>query len=237
MGAMIKAIETEYNGYRFRSRLEARWAVFFDQAGITYEYEPEGFELEDGTRYLPDFYLPDDDVYVEVKPPREGFAKEIEKALWMIESGHSKKLMILQNIPPKTEYDYYWYPIAYWHPMIGETMVSHCSFEHTVENGEYISKLHVCTWPFVAFLKEKYAGYYLKFADEYYADGDKRMSDELKPILDWDMPYPEKNREDGILFSTKENDEANELVREFLNHCYEAARQARFEYGENGGVS
>ena len=45
----IKAIETEYNGYRFRSRLEARWAVFFDAMGIKYEYEPEGFELEDGT--------------------------------------------------------------------------------------------------------------------------------------------------------------------------------------------
>lgn len=24
------AIQTEYNGYLFRSRLEARWAVFFD---------------------------------------------------------------------------------------------------------------------------------------------------------------------------------------------------------------
>lgn len=51
----IKAIETIYNGYRFRSRLEARWAVFFDAAGIKYEYEPEGFELPDGTKYLPDF--------------------------------------------------------------------------------------------------------------------------------------------------------------------------------------
>ena len=37
----IKPIETVYNGYRFRSRLEARWAVFFDAAGIEYEYEPE----------------------------------------------------------------------------------------------------------------------------------------------------------------------------------------------------
>ncbi|MCB6994492.1 hypothetical protein LI177_13475 [bacterium 210820-DFI.6.37] len=26
----LKAIQTEYKGYRFRSRLEARWAVFFD---------------------------------------------------------------------------------------------------------------------------------------------------------------------------------------------------------------
>ena len=63
----IKPIETFYNGYRFRSRLEARWAVFFDEAGIKYEYEPEGFDLGDGLFYLPDFYLPDEDTWVEVK--------------------------------------------------------------------------------------------------------------------------------------------------------------------------
>lgn len=51
----IKAIETPYNGYRFRSRLEARWAVFFDALGVKYEYEPEGFLLPSGKRYLPDF--------------------------------------------------------------------------------------------------------------------------------------------------------------------------------------
>jgi hypothetical protein len=37
----IKPIETRYNGYRFRSRLEARWAVFFDTLGIEYQYELE----------------------------------------------------------------------------------------------------------------------------------------------------------------------------------------------------
>jgi hypothetical protein len=67
---LIKAIETIYNGYRFRSRLEARWAVFFDALGVDYEYEPEGFELSCG-RYLPDFFLKDFDVYVEVKPFRK----------------------------------------------------------------------------------------------------------------------------------------------------------------------
>ena len=51
----IKAIETEYNGYRFRSRLEARWAVFLDALGVKYEYEPDGFVLPSGRRYLPDF--------------------------------------------------------------------------------------------------------------------------------------------------------------------------------------
>lgn len=51
---MIKAIETYYNGRKFRSRLEARWAVFLDALGVEYEYEPEGF-VKDGVCYLPDF--------------------------------------------------------------------------------------------------------------------------------------------------------------------------------------
>lgn len=63
----MKAIETEYKGYKFRSRLEARWAVFFDEARIPYEYEPEGYELPIGL-YLPDFYLPWFRLYVEIKP-------------------------------------------------------------------------------------------------------------------------------------------------------------------------
>ena len=70
----IKPIETYYKGYRFRSRLEARWAVFFDAIGADWEYEPEGFVLSDGTKYLPDFYLKNisgrggtDNIYVEIK--------------------------------------------------------------------------------------------------------------------------------------------------------------------------
>ncbi len=67
----IKAIETVYHGYRFRSRLEARWAVFFDALGIKYRYEPEGFSNEYGA-YLPDFELLNKDggaihLYAEVK--------------------------------------------------------------------------------------------------------------------------------------------------------------------------
>lgn len=65
--ADIKPIETVYNGYRFRSRLEARWAVFFDTLGIEYIYEPEGFTFPDGTNYLPDFYLPKMNTFFEVK--------------------------------------------------------------------------------------------------------------------------------------------------------------------------
>lgn len=64
----IKPIETVYNDYRFRSRLEARWAVFFDAAGIPYSYELEGIKLFDGSLYLPDFYLPWFNAWVEIKP-------------------------------------------------------------------------------------------------------------------------------------------------------------------------
>lgn len=53
----IIAIETSYRGFRFRSRTEARWAVFFDTLGVRFEYEKEGFRLPSGP-YLPDFWLP-----------------------------------------------------------------------------------------------------------------------------------------------------------------------------------
>jgi len=66
----MQAIETCYRGYRFRSRVEARWAVFFDHLGFEFEYEPEGYVLPDGVRYLIDFKitLPNQKiVYCEVK--------------------------------------------------------------------------------------------------------------------------------------------------------------------------
>lgn len=63
----MKAIQTRYKGYRFRSRLEARWAVFFDALGIKWEYEKEGYKLESGL-YLPDFWLPQVSMWAEVKP-------------------------------------------------------------------------------------------------------------------------------------------------------------------------
>lgn len=79
----IKPIPTHYKGYLFRSRLEARWAVFFDACGVEWEYEPEGFDLGNGEKYLPDFLLhgvvgrAEGDLYVEVKGKMT--AKDAEK--------------------------------------------------------------------------------------------------------------------------------------------------------------
>lgn len=63
---MVEAIETHYRGYKFRSRLEARWVVFFNHMAITFQYEPEGFKLTSGW-YLPDFWLPQVEMWAEVK--------------------------------------------------------------------------------------------------------------------------------------------------------------------------
>ncbi len=94
---MIKAIETSYRGYRFRSRLEARWAVYFDHAGIAWEYEKEGYDLEEAGWYLPDFWLPDFDCFIEVKPeaPCAGDAKKIR-----ILACRHKPVMLCCGLPP-----------------------------------------------------------------------------------------------------------------------------------------
>jgi hypothetical protein len=70
MTGPVRPIETHAYGCRFRSRTEARWAVFMTEAGFGWEYEPEGLELEAG-RYLPDFRVSANgmSIWLEIKPP------------------------------------------------------------------------------------------------------------------------------------------------------------------------
>lgn len=97
----MKAIQTVYKGYKFRSRLEARWAVFFDACGYPWEYEPEGFDLGDGVYYLPDFKICFADengdfntFWIEVKPKNKPLSnhdlekiKKFRAACWDSEKG------------------------------------------------------------------------------------------------------------------------------------------------------
>lgn len=62
-----KSVTTKYNGQIYDSRLEAKYAIIFDEMGIEYYYHTETFQLEDGTKYEPDFYLPKYDCWFEVK--------------------------------------------------------------------------------------------------------------------------------------------------------------------------
>ncbi len=67
MTASPQPIPTEVRGVQFRSRLEGRWGLLFDELSIRYEYEAEGYNL-DGTWYIPDFWLPDLKRWAELKP-------------------------------------------------------------------------------------------------------------------------------------------------------------------------
>lgn len=101
----IQPIQTRYHGYKFRSRLEARYAVYFDEMGIQWEYEPQGFVLTNGVCYLPDFYLPELRVWVEIKPNRDipysdcqkvaRFAHEKEEPCLLIVGTPGKQRMYL----------------------------------------------------------------------------------------------------------------------------------------------
>ncbi|OFW21196.1 MAG: hypothetical protein A3H27_09005 [Acidobacteria bacterium RIFCSPLOWO2_02_FULL_59_13] len=94
---MAQAIQTRYRGRNFRSRLEAKWAVFMDHMGVKWEYEPEGFADERGGRYLPDFFLPDLNCFLEIKP-RKPTDQERDKA-WIAVEATGKDLFILWGEP------------------------------------------------------------------------------------------------------------------------------------------
>lgn len=103
-GEGISPIETHYAGCRFRSRLEARWAVFFDCLNIQWEYEAQGYELPSGARYLPDFYLPTIDVLVEVKGSESDFKNDAPRYAEALQTRSlpGRGLVILGPIPDAT---------------------------------------------------------------------------------------------------------------------------------------
>lgn len=105
-----RAIQTIYRGYRFRSRLEARWAVFFETLGLKWEYEPEGFELGDGFRYLPDFRVTypgrnrseQHTHWFEVK----GDLTQISQSEWekLVRFSEREDLVLLDGVPTQRMY-------------------------------------------------------------------------------------------------------------------------------------
>jgi hypothetical protein len=82
--------------------------VFLDTLGIEYRYEPEGFNLGDGTRYLPDFYLAQQKHWIEIKPEiptNQGREKAIQLCLGTQEPvsifiGNAWKDVVIQHYAP-----------------------------------------------------------------------------------------------------------------------------------------
>tara|TARA_R100000329_G_C7556463_1_gene196713 strand:+ start:48 stop:674 length:627 start_codon:yes stop_codon:yes gene_type:complete len=105
MTALIP-IPTKYNGYTFRSRLEARWAMFFDRLKLKWEYEPEGYFLGDSHKYDPELlYLPDflvrtpqnEEMWFEIKPFNTTINDKFDKFRDLI--GWDTRALLLSGTP------------------------------------------------------------------------------------------------------------------------------------------
>ena len=212
-----KAIETQYKGYRFRSRLEARWAVFFDAAKIQYDYELEGYEIGDGERYLPDFYLPQFQIFVEIKP--QGMTKEqIEEA--------EEKCKKLRTVSGKAIFITYGDPATdTWGKFFGWDSCDSGGGEYE-ENARFLP-----------------VGEYYAFDIVLRVFG-CRMDRTIFINDDWETN--EKVITEGMLIDYY-RDEAMALLNSPMSDFFDEkapegtydsmrkkARQARFEYGENG---
>lgn len=213
----IKPIETYYNGYRFRSRLEARWAVFFDALGVKYEYEPEGYCMSDGSCYLPDFFLPGLNYYVEVKGMGDHIVEDIIRLKRFVLEAKTA-VVILSNIPydPNSK-GLFWFPIQFFSARGGgDGIVDGCRvFFGKRENSGYIQ------WDFLIGCR---SNVYLN--ENFYGDRERknnRIFSEIQPIsgmqLD-DYELPIKDHFEDVLIPVED--------------ALRKARQARFEHGERG---
>lgn len=122
-----RAIQTSYGDCRFRSRAEARWAVFFDRLDVPWDYEPEGFELPSG-RYLPDFFLPatKGGTYFEVKGQKPDDA-ELTKARELC-AASGKRVLIAVRAPLAPD----------GMSAFAESMVAFLPGPHRTDSGEMI---------------------------------------------------------------------------------------------------
>ncbi len=106
VAAQIKPLETVYKGYKFRSRTEARWAVYLDTLGIAFEYEKEGFDLGPHGWYLPDFWLPYVLMWAEVKGDAFTLAERAKCAALAVLTGCP--VLMLDGQPRARPYMAFW---------------------------------------------------------------------------------------------------------------------------------
>lgn len=98
---VLTPIETRYAGILFRSRIEARWALFFDKIGVPWEYKREGYKLDDSTWYLPDFWMPYHNSFIEIKGAKPTLEEEAKASFLSQQSG--KSVFIFHGAIPTIE--------------------------------------------------------------------------------------------------------------------------------------
>lgn len=100
------SLVTHYAGRRFRSLIEARYAVFFDLIGVGWKYEPKTFYSR--TLYLaykPDFLLPKLCYWIEIKgqPPSERELQKIDILREVATQKGDKVFVLVGQLPDHPE--------------------------------------------------------------------------------------------------------------------------------------
>lgn len=225
MTSAISAIETRYAGCNFRSRLEARWAVFFDTLGIAWQYEPQGFIGCAEARYLPDFFLPEVEwcprgthqdasgVYVEVKGSDEQLRQDSERIGECIDY-HSTPLsrhglLILGDIPRADLPDCVaiTHSLCYWYKGVATTQVGW-------------EKM----WPKAPWSLSARPPAPAPWMDDYTAEDLPEATSTI--AVEWRAPTFRRGTQNRVYGARAH---MAELVA-----AYRAARSARFEHGQSG---
>lgn len=244
---MIKPIQTRYKGYHFRSRLEARWAVFFDALGVQWEYEPEGFELPDGTRYLPDFWLPKEQLWVEIKgrePTRDEQVKCHQMAL-----GSGNCVALIYGSPGST-----------WDERLGYEITSHKALLFSGWAPAPVENSYYANWAASSCFEPDYglasclerAGMWDEGHMGHGSTDEERKALALVDCEYYRNKYGRPHKKWGGDGSIGVCVEASSLVVQdgllkfedlgrrhdgIVASAFEAARSARFEYGQSGATA
>jgi len=243
----MKSIDTTYKGYRFRSRTEARWAVFFDSLGLRWTYEQEGYDLE-GLYYLPDFWIEALDCWVEVKGDEPGHEEKL-KAFRLSLLSHKPVLMCvgMPRVHPVWKEAGELMPQGYsvtvylgrLDDRIRTSLIDEWVIESLQEDRlEWMAKemrgflleeiWYTGTSSSIQKLKDAYEVYREKGGGEFTADWEYGL-----PIrgLVWSCT---KKGDVKLSFAQPHVTDLTEKPAERLMDAHRAAQQARFEHGEKG---
>ena len=243
----IKAIQTWYKGYHFRSRLEARWAVLFDAMNEEWYYEPEGYVI-DGTPYLPDFYLPRFGFF-EVKNPAADFddsllykfADEVNRLVILGRdipdpSVYNENLMTREHAGDEGTKSYLDVIQPHW---IRDRRIQEIARAENPTERKRHEEFYNMRLPNFFFYRRKVKEYedWMKKNgaagidtieggedDQFYADDGSYKWDNSRKVGLWNDKY----------FSMK--DDYNKTRLYPPTHAFIAARSARFEHGEKGST-
>jgi len=102
----FKPQDTEYGGILYRSKLEARWALFFDENKISHKYELAKVDLGID-KYTPDFWLPEFQLWVEIKPYKQDnprsthWTHQTHSKCYRLSIESGKPVLLIQGNPGK----------------------------------------------------------------------------------------------------------------------------------------